>query len=262
MNNADSAQINEVASAVFFPRPDMPYGPDAKGATDHLFDLKGGERLRIRLFLSDKDAPAILFFHGNGETARDYDPLADDYRALPASFIVADYRGYGPSTGKPSFNTFLADAHETMDEVKALLAKLGHTGPLGVMGRSLGSAPAIELAASRASEISCLIIESGFAKTVPLLRLIGIPVDVLGITEDHGPRNLAKMATVSLPTLVLHAEDDEIIPISQADLLFDANKDPKKFYVRVPRAGHNDIQMRAGESYFAAISDLIKRVHK
>ncbi|HUT78336.1 MAG TPA: alpha/beta fold hydrolase [Polyangia bacterium] len=248
------------ASAVFFPRPDMPYGPEANGARDHLFDSEPGVRLRLRLFPGPADAPAILFFHGNGETARDYDGLADEYRALPATFAVAEYRGYGPSTGEPSLRTFLGDAHRTLDELKTLLAAEGRPAPVVVMGRSLGSAPAIELASARPSEVAGLVVESGFARIVPLLELIGVPAGRLGITEDHGPQNERKMAKVEAPTLILHAEEDEIIPIRDAELLHAASRDPGVVFFRVPGAGHNDIQHRAGPAYFERIRELLARL--
>jgi pimeloyl-ACP methyl ester carboxylesterase len=238
----------------------MPFGPDAPGARDHIFDIEDGVRSRLRFFPGEKEAPNILFFHGNGETARDYDPVAEDYQALPASFAVGEYRGYGPTDGQPSIVDFLGDAHSTLDELKKILAEEQRSGPVVVMGRSLGSAPAIELAASRPGEIAALIIESGFSRIVPLLELIGLPARQLGIEESHGLRNGQKMETVSMPTLIIHAEDDEIIPISEAELNHDACRDPGKRFLRVPRAGHNDIQLRAGAAYFEEIASLLARI--
>jgi alpha-beta hydrolase superfamily lysophospholipase len=248
-----------LASAVFFPRPDDPFGPQAQGAYDRVHDVDGA-RIRLRVFPGPQAAPVILFFHGNGETARDYDHAADDYRALPATLIVAEYRGYGSSTGHPSLRTFLGDAARSLDEAKRLLAADGRTGPVVVMGRSLGSAPAIDLAASRPADVKGLVVESGFARMVPLLELLGIPARRLGVTEADGPQNERKMGAVTVPTLVMHAEEDRIIPIADADLLLAACKDPKKAFVRVPGAGHNDIQLRAGVAYFDAIRALLARV--
>ena len=128
------------------------------------------------------------------------------------------------------------------------------------MGRSLGSAPALELAASRSSELAGLIVESGFARMVPLLQLIGVPAASLGITEEHGPQSEAKMARVELPTLIMHAENDEILPFEEGERLFDACGDPAKAFFGVAEAGHNDIQYVAGDAYFEAIAALIGRI--
>jgi hypothetical protein len=255
----------QIASAPFFPRPDLPYGPEDPAAREHRFDTPDGVRLRLRIFeLSEdtqrRDAPNLLFFHGNGETARDYDGLADDYRALGATLWAAEYRGYGPCSGEPSVDTFLQDAHHSLDELLRLCADEGRTGPVVAMGRSLGSAPAIELAAHRAPDLAGLIIESGFARVLPLLELMGVPARQLGVTEDDGPRNLDKMKRVDLPLLILHAENDQIIPIADAELLHEAAQDPHRVFFRVPHAGHNDIQPRAGAAYFQHIADLLQRV--
>jgi len=249
-----------IASAVFFPRPDQPFGPAAPGARDHLFEVEPGVQLRLRVYPAEPRSPAVLFFHGNGETARDYDPIAEAFTGLPAWLLIGEYRGYGPSTGTPALDTFLPDALASLDEARRLLAGEGWDGPLVVMGRSLGSAPAIEIAHARADQVAGLIVESGFARIVPLLELIGVPARRLGITEDQGPRNLDKMGAIGLPTLIMHAERDEIIPFEDAELLHAACRDPDKAFFRVPDAGHNDIQYKAGLAYFEQVHALIRRV--
>jgi len=259
------SRVNPIADpqldgAVFFPRPDLPFGPRSPGAFDHMFELSSGPSQRLRVFPGPAQSPAILFFHGNGETGRDYDPIAAAYNRLPATLIVAEYRGYGPSGGSPGLSTFLADAHESLEQARALLEAEGRSTTIVVMGRSLGSAPAIELAASRPGHVSSLIVESGFARIVPLLELLGIPARALGIDESHGPRNAEKIGRVSMPTLIMHAENDMIIPIADAETLYAASADPGKTLVRVPRAGHNDISFVAGQSYFQAIAGLLDRI--
>ena len=79
------------------------------------------------------------------------------------------------------------------------------------MGRSLGSAPAIELASTRGSDIAGLIVESGFAQTPPLLALFGISLASLGLRDMSGMDNEDKMANVQMPVLVLHAVGDVLL---------------------------------------------------
>jgi fermentation-respiration switch protein FrsA (DUF1100 family) len=75
-----------------------------------------------------------------------------------------------------------------------------------------------------------------------------------------GPRNLAKMESIEMPSQILHAEQDEIISIEDAELLHGACKDTGKVFHRVAAAGHNDIQLRAGPAYFERIAELIARI--
>ena len=82
------------------------------------------------------------------------------------------------------------------------------------MGRSLGSASVLELAAAYPEKVAGLIIESGFALAGPLLQLLGVNPASLGFTEESGFNHLAKIRTWHKPLLIIHAEFDHIIPFS------------------------------------------------
>ena len=110
----------------------------------------------------------MLFFHGNGEIAADYDDLAEFYLGCGASFWVVDYRGYGRSTGEPSYSRMIEDAGAVLDDVPAW-AERAEIEPdrILVLGRSLGSASAIYLAAEHPSVFtdSCWTAPSPTART-------------------------------------------------------------------------------------------------
>jgi len=76
---------------------------------------------------------------------------------------VADYRGYGRSGGQPTFSNTAADARVILRYFLDTLELNGYTGPIFVMGRSLGSLSAVELASNYPEEMKGLILESGFA---------------------------------------------------------------------------------------------------
>jgi alpha-beta hydrolase superfamily lysophospholipase len=249
----------QISKAIFSPRPDVAFKTPDIQVQDYFFKVAPGFHLRLRIYLAGKNDPSILFFHGNGETCWDYDPIACEFLSLPASFLVAEYRGYGPCGGIPSLDTFLEDAHLCLDQAKNFLASSNRSTSIFVMGRSLGSGPAIELAHARANELDGLIVESGFARTLPLLRQLGIPVVRLGLGEDAGPGNLSKMEAIEMPTLIMHAEQDQVINVEEARLLFHACRDPQKRLFIVPGVGHNDIQAGAGRKYFTHIKNLLTR---
>ena len=154
----------QISANSFYPRKGWTALP--QGAEDLAVNVADGVDLSCRFFPVGAPNPTILFFYGNGETAVDYDNIAPLYQQIGASFLVADYRGYGRSGGKPSFSTMLTDAHQVLDftlkflEGK-LLAERQHSGPVIVMGRSMGRHAAFELAVNRAQYISGVIIESG-----------------------------------------------------------------------------------------------------
>jgi hypothetical protein len=130
------------------------------------------------------------------------------------------------------------------------------------MGRSLGSASVLELAAAYPDLIDGLIVESGFAYAAPLLNLLGINIEALGFREAQGFRNIDKMKTFNKPALIIHAEFDHIIPFSDGQALFDACPSADKNFLKISGANHNDIFMRGPKEYLAAIKKLVETVIK
>ncbi|MBA4393500.1 MAG: alpha/beta hydrolase [Desulfobacca sp.] len=243
----------EINSLIFFPRPDPTVSSPA-GAENHLIPVAREINLGARFFLSDPAGPHLLFFHGNGEIASDYDDVGPLYTQLGLSLLAVDYRGYGKSQGAPTVGTLLPDALSAFDLVYESIRERGRTGPFLVMGRSLGSAPAIEIASKRMEKLAGLIIESGFAYSLPLLKLIGIPVDHLGLEEKDGFRNFQKISNITKPTLILHAQFDQVIPLNEADILLKNSGARRKELIVIPRAGHNDIIALCGGEYFKTIA--------
>ncbi len=211
-----------------------------------------------RFFIAEENAPTILFFHGNGEIVEDYDDLGVLYKRTGLNFFPVDYRGYGDSTGRPTVSAMMNDCHTIYDFYKTHKKNNGLTGPLLVMGRSLGSASAIELASSYPDEIDGLIIESGFARALPLLRLLGIDVDGLGLSGDGTFDNDMKIVNYTNPTLIIHAEYDNIIPYHEAEILYEKSPSTIKELVQIQGADHNTIFIKDLNLYINSVVGFAK----
>jgi hypothetical protein len=244
----------EILTRLFHPRPE--FGTSRAGE-DLNIPVADGVHVGARFHRAGRDAPTVLFFHGNGEIVADYDELAPYINRLGAHFLPVDYRGYGRSSGTPTVSAMMQDCHRIYAFVRTWLAERGEQGPLVVMGRSLGSAPALEVARASLDEIGGVIIESGFAHLVPLLELLGVDVGVLNITEASGVPNLDAMAAITCPTLVIHAELDHIIPYAEGETLFAACPATDKRLVRIAGANHNDILARGLNTYLSALGDFL-----
>ncbi len=214
-----------------------------------------------RFHMTDISAPNILFFHGNGEIVSDYDDSGQMYNRIGINFMAVDYRGYGKSTGSPTVSSMMSDCREIFESVRNWLKEKQYTGSLTVMGRSLGSASALELAANYEDKIDSLIIESGFAYAVPLLQLLGINVKSIGFKEEEGFRNLDKIRKFDKPTLIIHAEYDHIIPFSDGNALYEASPAAEKRLLKIPNANHNDIFFRGLSEYMSAVKTLLEENH-
>ena len=250
----DQPQISQV---LFHPRPEPRGGSALPDARPISIDVEPGSSLGGWLYPARADAPAVLFFHGNGEIAADYDFIAPTYTELGLSLLVLDYRGYGRSNGQPAATHLLADAVNTFNALEYFWpTQQLSPDRLYVMGRSLGSAAAIEVAVHAGAQLAGLIIESGFADTRALLARLGAPVS--GLDESQaGFGNAAKMARVTRPTLIIHGQNDILIPASEGETLYRRSGATDKRLVLIPGAGHNDLLLYGRNRYFEAIAAFI-----
>lgn len=244
----------EVVQFLFHPRPEKDFRPRTSSREDFLIPVGGGIEVGACLHLSSGKAPILLFFHGNGEIVSDYDDLGGIFTDQGLNFFVADYRGYGRSSGRPTVTAMMEDSIRVLDFVMKLKADRGFTGKICVMGRSLGSAPALELALRRREDLSCLIIESGFAKISPLLETLGLPA----LEMEHGSENVDKIRQFTRPCLIIHAEHDHLIPFSEGLALYDACPSEARVFLEIKGANHNDIFIRGMTPYLEAVKKICR----
>jgi uncharacterized protein len=249
-----------VLQLLFHPRSAQPDGSSLSDVHDGTIPA-GDAEIGYRLYVRTPESPLMLFFHGNGEIASDYDGLASLYHDVGVSLLVIDYRGYGWSTGKPLISTLLPDAENALDGVPDILENAGITtgNTWLIKGRSLGSVPAVHLAHKHPERFKGLVIESGMADLPSLFRQLGV-----GYTKMTGMElpfnNARKMPEVDLPLLVIHGERDMILPVENGQQLYDASPAADKTIVRIPGAGHNDLLLVAVQRYFDAVRAFVQRV--
>lgn len=261
MSNYSQFDHPSILPYLFYPRPEE--GPSLSGEAIIELSIPVDQDIVIggKLFIADRKNPSILFYHGNGEIVADYDDLGPMFARMGINFIPVDYRGYGRSGGSPSVSSMMKDCHTIFEYITAWLKDNGFSGSQIIMGRSLGSASALELASAYASRIDALIIDSGFAYAVPLLRMIGADPDRLGLSEDDGFRNIDKIRQFRGPTLVIHAEYDHIIPYSDGVTLFESSPSEQKNMLTIPGANHNTIFMYGLNEYLHAVKELAQSLH-
>ena len=244
-----------VLQFLFHPRRDDP--GKAVSDKEHLIPVDQDVEIGAAFHLADPLFPNILFFHGNGEIVSDYDDLGPVFNRMGINFMVSDYRGYGKSSGSPTVSSMLQDCHTILDFVIKALEERNFTGPLTVMGRSLGSASAIELAATRQAHIDRLVIESGFAHAAPLLKTLGLDPDMIGFKEEQGFGNAGKIKHWNKPLLIIHAEFDHIIDFSQGETLYNLCPCADKDLLMIPGANHNDIFIKGFDIYLNRLKKFL-----
>lgn len=239
---------------LFYPRKDS--APAPSGAFDLFVAVEKDVSVTCRFYVGNNDWPWILFFHGNGEIVSDYDHIFPFYHQQGINLVVADYRGYGSSEGSPSFTNLIADAHTIFKAVHRELPTRGLKNELWIMGRSLGSISALELASHYVQSIQGLIIESGFISVVKLIHHLGLPAAGLPLAKIEKEAQ-AKAAQISVPTLLIHGSSDTLVPFEQAEELLRFLGTPEKQLLTIYGGEHNDVMLVEIEKYFAAIRNFI-----
>jgi len=235
---------------LFFPRSDSSPGP--ANSDNYYIDASKDIRIHARRHPNPDAKLSLLFFHGNGEIVSDYDNLVDYFSNLGVELIVADFRGYGKSTGVPTLRATLEDSHVILDylmENKILKNKIC------VMGRSLGSAPTIELCSKRSNIQGC-ILESGYADPIPLVERRGLIIKNTTPEENATFNNSQKISAVKCPTLIMHGEDDLLIQPKEAKMNYDNAGATVKRLEILEGVGHNDMMMAPGGSYFKVLKEF------
>ncbi len=183
---------------------------------------------------------AVLFLHGNAGNVTHRGRHIRAWRSAGVSVLVVDYRGYGRSEGRPSEAGLYEDA---LAGYKYLRGRGFPPERIIVHGESLGTVPATHVAA--AEPVAGLILEAPF----PSARAVANTVlPLIGPLLVWGYRLESRLARVSAPVLVIHGEQDEIIPFRLGRAVFEAARQPKEYWA-IPGAGHNDIPEAAGPAY-------------
>ena len=198
--------------------------------------------------------PVLLWCHGNaGNVSHRLENMRQLFQRGISLFIF-DYRGYGQSTGVPSEAGLYQDGLASYD----YLVQQRRIAPerLIIFGRSLGSGVAGEIAIRRPS--AGMIVESSFPSIQSMSdhHYFGIPTRWL-MEVDF---NLAeKVRALHVPLLVIHGEQDSIVPMALGRQVFEAAPEPKRWY-SVSGADHNDVPFVGGELYFREIDTFIQEV--
>jgi len=246
-----------LAPFIYYPERAWWATPEAFGLTYESVTFTAGDGTSLHgwFFPHPRPVATMLFCHGN---AGNISHRLENVQALvEAGFqvFIFDYRGYGRSQGKPSEPGLALDADAAWAHVRERAGL--EMAPLVIFGRSLGGAVAIRLAA-HVSGADALIVESTFTSLGGMVRhlLGGLPgADRLA----DGYTSLDRIKQVHLPLLVIHGEEDELIPMAQGYTLFEAANAPKDWYA-IAGAGHNDTFVVGGAGYFERIAKFVENL--
>ena len=233
---------------IYFPTREIESTPADIGLEfeDVYFFSSDGIKLNGWYIPTRESRATVLFSHGNAGNISHRIEIIDMFSKLGLDVFIYDYRGYGRSQGNPSEEGLYLDAEAAY---KYLIDKRNlKEESIVIYGKSLGANVAVELC-SKVSP-AALITDSAFTSAldmgkkmfpfIPLRWLISVKYDAL-----------SRIKEITIPKLIIHSEDDEIIPFEHGKRLFEAAPEPKEFYPM--RGGHN-------EAVYMAMEDFAQRI--
>ena len=222
-------------SLQYFPerRRTAPRAVGLPEAEEAVLDTADGEHVIVWHVPPREGRPVFLYFHGNGGSLRWRD---ERFRALIADgsgLVALSYRGYGGSSGRPTERGLVEDAAAAY----AFAVARYPAERIVLWGKSLGSALALAVAAKK--PVGHLVLEAPFtsAADVGAQHYWFAPVRLF--MKDQFRSDL-RASKVTAPVLVVHGENDTIVPMTLGKRLYSLIQAPKRF-VRIAGAGHNDL---------------------
>jgi len=240
-----------ISQRYFFPRYDTfaePFWIDC-----------GQARLACYYSRNHPDARTIVHFHGNGEVVgdylRDFVPLFD---RMGYNIVLAEYRGYGMSSGAPALVGMLGDVERIVAAIDQAPEKLVF------FGRSVGSIYAIH-ATHRFSNAAGLILESGIADPLERLLLrvapreLKVTPETFEATVSHDLNHQAKLASFKGASLIMHTCYDGLVDVSHGERLYQWVSQPKTLKI-FDQGNHNSIQSLNYQAYFQLIRTFLQNL--
>ncbi|MDA4844876.1 alpha/beta hydrolase [Hoeflea poritis] len=179
------------------------------------------------------ERPILLGFGGNAWSANALAAML--HQMFPEYEIAAmHYRGYGPSSGRPSARALFEDAALAYDHLS------GQAGVVAV-GLSIGASVAVDLAANRPLKGLVLVTPFDSLKELAATHYPWLPVRLF---LRHRMENAATLRDLKLPVAIITAEHDIVVPDARSKPVREASADLRADIV-IDGAGHNDIYERA-----------------
>lgn len=235
-----------VALALYFLQRKLVFSPNPTYVSPDDIELKGIDEVVLKtkkegfkLFSwyakAAPNKPTLLFFHGNGGNVANREEKFRQLMAEGYGVFMLGYRGFGGSEGKPSEEAFVKDAFLAYDYLRETIG-LNET-QIVIYGESIGTSVATQLAAR--VEAKALVLEAPMSSVTAVAQARYPYLRVRPFLRDRFESD-RHIASISMPLLIVHGKEDQVIPLEFGKALFEAAIEPKQMEV-IEGAGHNDL---------------------
>jgi len=238
--------------SLYFPMKDIEFVPSEAGLDyeDLYLATSDGVKLNAWFIPAHDSKYTLLFCHGNAGNISHRIEKILILNKLGLDVLIFDYRGYGRSKGRPSEQGLYRDVQAAYNYLVSKRNVLPRR--IILYGESLGGAVAIDLASK--NDVRAVITECTFSSTHDVARAVYpfLPAFFLSSKFDSA----SKIKGIAVPKLIIHSQNDEIIPFAQSVKLFSASQGPKKHLVL--KGSHNTCFLDSKDLYISGIREFLE----
>jgi pimeloyl-ACP methyl ester carboxylesterase len=203
-----------------------------------------------------KPANKLIVFHGNAGSAINREPYVAGFESLDDNHtwevFLFEYPGYGARPGKPNRDTINDAAHAAVIELLTMDDR-----PVFVLGESLGSGAACEIAARESDRVRGIVLITPFSRLANVAQS-AMPFIPAGLMLRDRWDNLTALKQSNTPVAVLIAGCDEVVGCQEGERLFTSLGDRPKRRWFFPQARHNTLEFHPGAAWWSEVSKFLQ----
>ena len=234
-----------------------------------------GLDLAARYYQVRQGAPVMIMFHGYHSAAcRDCSGIFKLAMELGWNMLLPDMRSHGLSQGRV-ICMGIKERRDCLDWVEYISQRLGKDTPVLLAGCSMGASTIMMSARQLPEQVKGLICDCGYSSVRAMIERMAVklhlPVKlsyfmlrlsamIYGGFDPDSCSPLSSLAESKVPVLIIHGEDDHLVPCSMARENYEASASDIKMLLTVPGAGHGMSFLADEEKYRETVHSFLKRL--
>ena len=216
--------------------------------------IKNEDNIELLAWYHEKDIEnykTILFLHGNAGSLENRIHKINHFNDMDVNFLIISWRGFSGNKGQPTEEGLYKDAKSGVDWLKNKGIRKEN---IIIYGESLGTGVATEIAQN--NNFAGVILESPFTSMVAAGKS-KYPIFPIKLLLKDKYESDKKIQNIKSPILIMHGEDDKIVPFWMGKKLYELANQPKYSYF--PK--YDDHMMEFNKDLIKSIDSFIQSLN-
>ena len=234
-----------------------------------------GFRLAGKYYHTDSGAPLMILFHGYRSMA--YRDCSGGYalaKKMGFNVLAIDQRGHGSSGGR-TITFGVLERKDCLAWINYATSRFSESAPIVLWGLSMGAATVLMASGMELpSNVSAVIADCGYATPCDIIKkvcmdmhcpaklvypFVRLGAKIYGGFDLEETSALESVANTNLPILIIHGEDDRLVPYEMSRTIYSACASPARLFT-VAGAGHGLSYMVDPVGYEQAVVSFLGEV--